>query len=108
VIDAFLSDKFVDNVVSGTARGVDRFGEYWARKKDIEITQFPADWGSHGKRAGYLRNKKMAEYADSLVLIWDGKSAGSKMMKLAAEEKGLIIYEHIYNIDHIKKLWEVK
>ena len=54
----------ITEVVSGTARGVDRLGEVWARLKGIPIKQFPANWTVYGKRAGYLRNVQMAEYSD--------------------------------------------
>jgi len=37
----------------------------------------------------------MADYADALVLVWDGESRGSMMMKEVAIKKGLRIYEHI-------------
>lgn len=45
-----------------------------------DIVEFPADWNTHGKAAGPIRNRKMAEYADALLLIWDGKSRGSTNM----------------------------
>lgn len=82
----------IDTVVSGTAGGVDRLGERWAKDNDIDVKRFPAEWGKYGKRAGYLRNKKMAEIADALVAIWDGKSKGTKHMINIAEEKGLKVY----------------
>lgn len=47
----------------------------------FKITAFPADWNRYGKRAGPIRNREMAKYADRLILIWDGKSLGSKNMK---------------------------
>ncbi len=36
----------------------------------------------------------MAEYADKLILIWDGSSNGSKHMKKQAKKHNLKIYEH--------------
>ena len=73
---------FIDDIeiVSGTARGADQLGERYAQEYHMPIKRFPADWGTYGKRAGYLRNKQMAEYADSCVVFWDGKSKGTKMM----------------------------
>lgn len=67
-------------VVSGTAKGVDQLGEQWARALGIPIARFPADWETHGKRAGYLRNIDMGEYADALIAVWDGESKGTKHM----------------------------
>ena len=82
-------------IVSGTANGVDKIGEKYAKQWLIELKKFPADWDKYGKRAGYLRNKQMAEYADALILIWDGKSRGSQMMLELAKQYKLKIYEKI-------------
>jgi hypothetical protein len=67
-------------IVSGTARGADRLGERYAQERGISLRKFPADWDRFGKKAGYLRNKQMAEYATHALLFWDGKSPGTKMM----------------------------
>lgn len=67
-------------IVSGGAAGADRAGEIYATGQDLPIKRFPADWGTHGKAAGPIRNKQMAEYADALLVFWDGVSAGTKNM----------------------------
>ena len=82
---------FTTAVVSGTAKGADEFGEKWALENGIEILRFPADWSTHGKKAGPLRNKIMADHADGLIVVWDGVSRGSKSMIDCASEKGLRI-----------------
>ncbi len=70
----------ITEVVSGTATGVDRLGEQWARANNIPIKEMPADWNRYGRSAGPFRNKAMAEYADAAIVIWDGKSPGSRNM----------------------------
>ena len=70
----------ITEVVSGTAKGVDQLGEYWASEHDIPVKEFPAKWDEFGKAAGYKRNVQMAEYADALIAIWDGGSRGTKHM----------------------------
>jgi hypothetical protein len=69
----------VTEVVSGKAKGVDAFGEEWAKQKGVEVAEFYPDW-LKGKGAGYMRNVQMAEYADALVAVWDGKSRGTEHM----------------------------
>ncbi len=83
-----LTDQITE-VVSGTARGADLAGETWAIMDDVPIKRFPADWDTYGKRAGYLRNEQMAEYADALVAVWDGVSRGTNHMIEAAKVAGL-------------------
>jgi hypothetical protein len=84
----------ITEVVSGTARGVDQLGELWAFENDIPVKRFPADWKKYGKSAGYKRNQQMAEYADALIAIWDGKSAGTGHMISIAKMKQLPVYVH--------------
>ena len=75
-------------IVSGGAKGVDALGERLAKDYGHYIAIFPAQWNKHGKAAGYLRNKEMAEYADGCIVMWDGQSKGSKhMWDLAKEYK---------------------
>lgn len=82
-------------VVSGGAGGIDKCGEFFATYYNVDLKRFPADWDTHGKAAGVIRNKQMAEYADALLLIWDGKSRGSANMKKEMEKLGKPIYEVI-------------
>lgn len=82
----------IAEVVSGCCRGVDRLGERWARRHGIPIQRFPADWQKHGKAAGPIRNRSMADYADALIAIWDGESRGTANMIEEAEKRGLKVF----------------
>ena len=91
--DYYLSDAVAKNydieIVSGTAKGADRLGENYALEKGYHIAFFPANWSGYGKRAGYLRNEEMANYADALICFWDGESRGTMHMIDIAKKKGL-------------------
>lgn len=67
-------------IVSGKAVGPDLIGETYAVMFSIPIKEMPANWNKHGKAAGPMRNRQMAEYADMAIVFWDGMSAGSKNM----------------------------
>ena len=67
-------------IVSGTAKGADQIGEWFAEGNGYPIKRFPANWNKYGKSAGYKRNEEMARYADALIAFWDGKSKGTKHM----------------------------
>ena len=79
----------ITSVVSGCARGVDALGEKFANDNSLPLEKYPADWSTHGKRAGYIRNTEMADNAEALLAIWDGESRGTKHMIDIAREKGL-------------------
>ena len=76
-------------VISGTARGADSLGEKYATEMGYKLEQYPANWNKYGKRAGYLRNKQMADVAHACVCFWDSKSKGTKHMIDLANEKKL-------------------
>lgn len=89
-----FSGLCISEVVSGCATGVDALGEKWARERKIPVRKFPADWRKNGKAAGPIRNRQMAEYAEALVAVWDGKSKGTKNMIETARSLGLQTIVH--------------
>lgn len=70
----------------------DMIGDLWARVHDVPIKKFPANWNEYGKSAGLIRNKEMAQYADALIAVWNGKSKGTKHMIDYAKQNGLEVY----------------
>ena len=67
-------------LVCGMARGADMLAySLWANH-NMKIHTFPADWKTHPRSAGYIRNAEMGNFADVLVAFWDGKSRGTKHM----------------------------
>lgn len=88
--DAILKNVQVTEIVSGKATGADTLGERYAKERGYKVNPFQADWDKHGKSAGYIRNKAMAEYADCLIAFWDGKSKGTGHMINLANEGGII------------------
>ena len=86
--DFYLQNKKNIEVVSGKALGADFLGEIYAKNNKYSLKEFPAKWGQYGKSAGYIRNRKMAIYADVLIAFWDGQSKGTKhMIDLAKKYK---------------------
>lgn len=75
-------------IVSGGAKGVDELGERWAKQMGIPVKRFDADWDTYRKAAGPKRNRQMAEYADALLLVWDGTSRGSWNMLVTMRQLG--------------------
>jgi hypothetical protein len=73
------------HVVHGAAAGADAFASKWCMmRNDIGISEerYPADWKTHGKAAGHIRNAKMiTENPPELCLaFWDGRSPGTHDM----------------------------
>ncbi|MFX0183374.1 MAG: DUF2493 domain-containing protein [Candidatus Hodarchaeota archaeon] len=98
----------ITEVVSGTAKGVDRLGERWAKENRVKLTQFEADWhniyhpaaivrvngfgGKYDASAGRRRNKKMVDYADALIVIIENNSKRSMNILQIAQRRKLKIH----------------
>ena len=84
-------------LICGMARGADRTGYYVCKDNDIEIIEYPADWNTHGKLAGFIRNKEMADVCDCAVIFWDGQSVGTAhMIKLMRNRyKPVYVFEYL-------------
>lgn len=64
-------------IVTGCARGVDEAARRAAAACGLSVEVFRAEWDTHGKAAGPLRNTRLVAAADRVVAFWDGHSRGT-------------------------------
>lgn len=84
-LDKLASVHNITEIISGHARGADQIAEMYADEKGIPVRVFPADWDKYGKKAGYIRNKKMLDEGQpDLVIAFPG-GRGTEMMCILAE-----------------------
>lgn len=84
-------------IVSGTAKGVDRLGEQLAESIPVAIRRFPADWdGPYKKAAGVIRNSQMEAYCENAIIIHDGVSTGTLDMKAKIEKANKPLHYEVY------------
>ena len=69
--------KECSEIVSGGARGVDACAAEYARKHDIKLTEFLPEYDRYGKAAPIVRNRQIVDYADHVLIFWDGDSRGT-------------------------------
>lgn len=95
--DFYLSRKIQSGekvvIISGGARGADSLGEKYAKERGLEVKIFPADWEKYGKRAGIIRNKKMAEIANACIAFPNAYSEnkGTRNMITLAKQMNLLV-----------------
>lgn len=89
-----------DVVLSGESGGVDVAAKAlcecdfaFPASRKVEFEGYPADWDRYGKSAGPIRNREMVDKGDALLLIWNGKSPGSRNVLSQALKAGLPVYE---------------
>ena len=64
-------------IVSGGARGVDRWAADEARKCGLKVEEYLPDWDRDGRAAGFIRNGLIVRAANSVLGFWDGVSHGT-------------------------------
>jgi hypothetical protein len=82
-------------VIAGAARSVDRIAAEYAVYWGLEVKTFPADWRTHGKAAGPIRNRLMLDQEPSLVIAFqrDG-SRGTQDTIDEARRRGIPVEVH--------------
>lgn len=93
VLSAVSESQFdITEIVSGMASGVDALAVKYSKENNLPLNEFWAEWNLYGKSAGPIRNRRMAESADGLIAIWDGKSRGTKNMIDEATKRNLKVF----------------
>lgn len=95
-----------DILIHGDARGADRMSRDYVRSTygdacqyGTKIEAYPADWNTHGKAAGPIRNKQMLTEGkpDLVIAFLAPNSRGTKNMIEQATKAGVPV--KVINID---------
>ncbi len=77
-----------DEIVSGGAKGVDACAAAYARMNGLRLTEFLPQYGRFGQAAPIVRNREIVDYADKVIVFWDGRSKGAQSVIHYAERVG--------------------
>lgn len=91
-LDKLHSTGRVVLVIHGAAPGADSLAAQWAQEHGIRCTACPADWKTHGKRAGPLRNSHMLTLKPDGVVAFPGGRGTMDMIK-QAEAAGVKVWK---------------
>jgi predicted Rossmann fold nucleotide-binding protein DprA/Smf involved in DNA uptake len=86
------SNRKLLKFISGGGGNIDNAAKDFAIKRHTPFQEFPADWTAHGKAAGPIRNRQMADVADAGVIVWDGESRGAFNMLTELLKRGKPVY----------------
>ncbi len=67
----------VELIISGGADGVDTLAEIYADKHKISKLILRPNYSRYKRSAPLKRNEEMVDIADSVLVIWDGRSKGT-------------------------------
>ena len=77
-------------VVGACPTGADKIAEDLATAWGWKVERYPADWRTHGKAAGFIRNQQMVDSgADICLAFRRNGSAGTTHCGEAAEKAGI-------------------
>ena len=78
----------------GAARGADTLADDWAVAEGIPVERMPADWKTHGRAAGPIRNSEMLkrESAPVAAVAFPGGSGTADMVK-KCKKAGVPVWE---------------
>ena len=82
-------------VIHGGAPGADFWAGMAAAFAKRPVREFKADWKTHGKAAGPIRNRKMLDEGPELVIAFQiGKSRGTQDTIDEARRRGIPVEVH--------------
>lgn len=71
-------------IIEGGATGADALAASWAAAESVPVEHFPADWETHGRAAGPLRNQRMLdEGKPDVVMAFPGGRGTADMVRRA-------------------------
>ena len=73
-------------IVSGGARGIDTCAANYAEAHGLTLKVFKPDYRRFGRGAPLKRNLEIVEYADFVLIFWDGASRGSRVVMDVCEK----------------------
>lgn len=76
-LSKYVSDD-VRTIISGGAKGVDEIAEKYADKKRLSKYIIRPQYIKYGKGGAIIRNREIVDFADEILVFWDGTSKGTK------------------------------
>jgi predicted Rossmann fold nucleotide-binding protein DprA/Smf involved in DNA uptake len=85
-IGLYVSDA--KEIVSGGAIGVDSCAAEYAKRNGLKLTEFLPQYERYGRAAPIVRNKQIVDYADKVIIFWNGSSKGTLSVIKYVEKSG--------------------
>ena len=83
-LDRLHERKPITVLIHGAAAGADTHAGAWAKRRGVEVKPYPADWKTHPRTAGSIRNRLMlTDGRPELVVAFPGGKGTANMVALA-------------------------
>jgi len=92
VLDMQAEETPIHAIIQGGAKGADELARQWCYSRRCRMENFPADWRTHGKAAGPIRNQQMIdEGRPTMVFAFPGGRGTADMIR-RAKVAGIPVY----------------
>ena len=81
----------LDFIITGGAKGADSLAHLWAKDRKLTTHVMNADWNTHGKAAGMIRNRQMLKEEPDVVIAFKG-GAGTENMITISRQAGIPVF----------------
>ena len=86
-LDTYIP-KDVMEIVSGGAVGVDTLAADYAKANNLTLTELLPEYGRYGRAAPIVRNKRIVDHADKILVFRNGSSKGTLSVIEYAKKTG--------------------
>ncbi len=87
MLEQYIFDE-VEEIISGGAVGIDFCAAQFAKSNHLKLTEFLPQYERYGRAAPIVRNKKIVDYADRVIVFWNGTSKGALSVIKYAQKIG--------------------
>lgn len=89
----------ISAIIEGGATGADSLARAWAKGHRVKCVTVPADWATHGRAAGPIRNRRMLfDFKPDIVIAFPG-GRGTEDMIRQAEQLGIKVMRECLTCD---------
>jgi len=80
-------------IIHGAARGADSLADDYGSERGLRVIRYPADWNTHKKAAGPIRNRLMLTDGQPHVIVAFPGGNGTADMIRQGKKAGVPVYE---------------
>lgn len=93
VLDMEAEARSIYAIIQGGADGADKLARMWCHSRLFRCENYPADWRTHGKAAGPIRNQQMLDEGKPTKVFAFRGGRGTADMVRRAKAAGVPVLE---------------
>lgn len=87
-----IENDNISSVIGGLTEGPEKGGAEWAEKNHKFLDVHFPHFEQYGNLTWVIRNKVVISRADTIIIFWDGKSAGARQIANGGVKSGKKVY----------------